>query len=218
MKHLTLIAVAVLAPWIACAQSSGTVNGAVGGAVVGGVVGGVIGNNNGHHTGEGIAIGAGVGLVTGAIIGNAYDRNHPQPPPPPPAQVVVVQGPVAYTQVPYAPVPPAPRYRPNYVVAGALMGGVAGGIIGNNSHHQTWEGVAIGAGAGMLLGAVAESNARYRERMRHERWAAMNPTMVTTTVTTQPAVVTTQTPAPIAAPAPQPANNNMAAANSLFGR
>lgn len=95
------------------------------------------------------------------------------------------------------------------------MGGIAGGIIGNNSHHQTWEGVAIGAGAGMLLGAVAESNARYRERVRYERWLATTPTVVTTTVTTPAQVMTTPAPAPISAPQPV---NNMAGANSLFGR
>ena len=48
---------------------------------------------------------------------------------------------------------------------GALLGGIAGAIIGNNSgslHHNAWQGAAIGAGAGLLLGATADANsARY---------------------------------------------------------
>lgn len=47
-------------------------------------------------------------------------------------------------------------------VNGAILGGIAGAIIGNNSgslHHNAWQGAAIGAGAGLLLGASAD-NAR----------------------------------------------------------
>ena len=54
--------------------------------------------------------------------------------------------------------------RPNYAVGGTLLGALTGGIIGNSIHHQGWEGAAIGAGAGLLLGGIAENTARRQER------------------------------------------------------
>src|SRR5471030_3083387 len=45
---------------------------------------------------------------------------------------------------------------------GALLGGIAGAIIGHNSgslSHNGWQGAAIGAGVGALLGAAADSRA-----------------------------------------------------------
>ncbi len=54
-------------------------------------------------------------------------------------------------------------HRPNYALTGAALGGIAGGVIGHNSGRKTAEGIAIGAGAGLLLGAVAEQHARIRE-------------------------------------------------------
>jgi hypothetical protein len=59
----------------------------------------------------------------------------------------------SYAPVDYGYYPPS---RPNYAVGGTLLGALVGGIIGNNVHHQTWEGAAIGAGAGLLLGGAAE--------------------------------------------------------------
>lgn len=51
----------------------------------------------------------------------------------------------------------------NYAASGALLGGIAGAIIGNNSgHHNGWGGAAIGAGAGLLLGAIADDAHRDR--------------------------------------------------------
>jgi len=48
---------------------------------------------------------------------------------------------------------------------GALLGGIAGAVIGHNSgslSHNGWQGAAIGAGVGALLGAAADRNgARY---------------------------------------------------------
>ena len=90
-----------------------------------------------------------------------------------------------------------------------LLGALAGGIIGNNSgSHNGWRGAALGAGAGLLLGTIADAN--------------------------RPAVVYNSVPAVQQAPAPQPAaapaqsttiiNNYynapapMSGANSLFGR
>ena len=93
--------------------------------------------------------------------------------------------------------------------SGLLLGGLAGGIIGNNSgafHHSGWRGAAWGAGLGWLLGTVADSNRR-----------------VVAPVAPAPVV---QAQAQTAAPA-QPITiiNNyynsstpMSGANSLFGR
>jgi len=47
-------------------------------------------------------------------------------------------------------------------VNGAFLGGIAGAVIGHNSgslHHNGWQGAAIGAGAGLLLGAAADASA-----------------------------------------------------------
>ena len=47
---------------------------------------------------------------------------------------------------------------------GALLGGMAGAVIGHNSgslSHNGWQGAAIGAGAGALLGAVADNRAAH---------------------------------------------------------
>jgi len=44
-------------------------------------------------------------------------------------------------------------------VNGAVLGGVAGAIIGNNSgdlRHNAWRGAAYGAGAGLMLGSIAD--------------------------------------------------------------
>jgi hypothetical protein len=45
---------------------------------------------------------------------------------------------------------------------GALLGGIAGAVIGHNSgslSHNGWQGAAIGAGVGALIGAAADHNA-----------------------------------------------------------
>lgn len=53
-------------------------------------------------------------------------------------------------------------FRPE-AVNGAVLGGIAGAVIGNNSgdlRHNAWKGAAIGAGAGLLLGeAIGNANA-----------------------------------------------------------
>jgi hypothetical protein len=53
-------------------------------------------------------------------------------------------------------------FRPA-AVNGALLGGLAGAIIGNNSgslHHNAWQGAAIGAGAGLLIGSAIDADRR----------------------------------------------------------
>jgi len=56
---------------------------------------------------------------------------------------------------------PAQVFRPE-TVNGAIVGGVAGAVIGNNSsglRHNAWKGAAIGAGAGAVIGsAVGRAN------------------------------------------------------------
>jgi uncharacterized protein YcfJ len=56
-------------------------------------------------------------------------------------------------------------FRPE-AVNGALLGGIAGAVIGNNSGdlgHNAWKGAALGAGAGLILGEAA-GNARAASR------------------------------------------------------
>lgn len=52
---------------------------------------------------------------------------------------------------------------------GALLGGIAGAVIGHNSgslSHNGWQGAAIGAGVGALIGAAADRDAaRYDHRV-----------------------------------------------------
>lgn len=164
MKTLIALALSLLALVPARAQifRPETVNG----AVLGGIAGAVIGNNSGdlHHNAW---KGAAIGTVAGALIGSAvadsreYDRR---------TQVPVPSGYDSGCYYSYSPGYYRTYHyydydRPSYAAQGLLLGGVAGAIIGNNSHgHNAWRGAAWGAGAGLLLGAIADENARYRER------------------------------------------------------
>ena len=168
-----------------------------GGVVLGGIAGAIIGNNSGslhHNAWQGAAIGAGVGLLFGSALGETRYQ---------PGAYVYRDSPYYYDSGPgYA------YDRPDYAATGTLLGGIAGAIIGNDSHgHNAWRGAAIGAGAGYLFGSIAESNVRRR------------------------AAVAAQVVAASPAPAPAPQNvtviNNyygnsapapMAQANALFGR
>jgi len=51
---------------------------------------------------------------------------------------------------------------PNYAVGGMMLGALTGGIIGNSIHHQGWEGAAIGAASGLVLGSAAQNHANAR--------------------------------------------------------
>ncbi|MGV3772544.1 MAG: YMGG-like glycine zipper-containing protein [Verrucomicrobiales bacterium] len=192
-----LILAGLLAMQVVQAQAQFFSREALGGAALGGIIGGVVGHNNGRKTAEGAAIGAGAGLLIGAITHEARrERGY------------------------YSEPAPAPSYssyhRPNYAVAGAVVGGVAGGVIGHNNGRHTAEGIAIGAGAGLLLGGVAEYHARRRELIYPP--APVTYVQTPTVVTTVPVQVQ---------PAPQQITviNNyysqpaaMNSANSLFGR
>lgn len=179
----------------------------IGGAAVGGLIGGIIGHNSGRKTAEGIGIGAGAGLLLGAIASESRRESYVTAP---------VPGPVVATPVYAYSYYPA---RPNYVISGAALGGLAGGIIGHNSGHRTGEGIAIGAGAGLLLGAVAEENARRREQYLYPRPMIISPPA--------PRVNPVAAAAPTVAMASQPSpiinnfsgtSSSMSGANSLFGR
>ena len=137
--------------------------------------------------------------------------------------------PYAYSSYYYAPAYPAYSYsyspaygadygysRPNYAVNGTLSGALLGGIIGNSIHHQGWEGAGIGAAAGLLLGGIAEQNARSYER-------ASAPPVYRYSVPNAPQINT----APTVPDAPQIPSANpviyrpasaMSGVNSLFGR
>lgn len=134
---------------------------ALAGATLGAIAGGIIGNNSRHsNTWEGAAIGAGAGLILGSIVGEARrdsawsDTQVPRP----------SRGwHHGYPDHRYYPWPQSPirDWRPSAATQGALLGAVAGGIIGNNSRHSnTWEGVAIGAGSGFLLGSILDESRR----------------------------------------------------------
>lgn len=150
----------------------------LGGAALGGIAGAIIGNQHHGQSGEGAAIGAGIGYVLGTVA----HRNR---------QYQAAAYSPGYASAPYraeyypyyrygSAYRPSyyggslyshyyPRRRPNYAIGGAALGGIAGAVIGNQHHGQSGEGAAIGAAAGLLLGGLAERNARLRERETYER-------------------------------------------------
>ena len=192
---------------------------AFGGAVWGGLLGGIIGHNSGRHTGEGIAIGAGAGLLLGALSGAGRGESGYYP---------------NYGAAPSYGYGPSYGYeyrdysRPNYAGSGAVLGGIAGAVIGNNSGHRGLAGAAIGAGAGLVLGSLAEQSARRQEVSRaygstpvQSTPSYQPPAPYYSTIPNAPAVPN----APVVPPAPQHStivNPNpaspMSRANSLFGR
>jgi len=109
-------------------------------------------------------------------------------------------------------------FRPE-TVNGAVIGGIAGAVIGHNSGslgHNGWRGAAWGAGLGWVLGSVADAN---RRAVIWER----PPVYVESA---RPVVVQAPAqPAPAAAPQQVTIINNyygnaapMGQANTLFGR
>ena len=173
---------------------------ALGGAVLGGLAGGVIGHNSGRHTAEGIGIGAGVGLLLGALS-SSQRRDY-------------YDGPYSQEYYSY-------RARPNYAVTGAILGGVAGGVIGHNSGRHTAEGIAIGAGAGLLFGGVAEYETRKRETLTPyylpRQVIISAPATVLTTTPVITAAAQAQTEVPVAS-SYSGGSSSMSGANALFGR
>jgi outer membrane lipoprotein SlyB len=224
MKTIYALTVALfaLAPMQAQVFRPETVNG----AVLGGIAGAVIGNNSGdlhHNAWRGAAIGAVAGGLIGSAVGESREYDHR-------TQVTAPSG--YYTYGPsyrhgyygyrgyYGYSQPDYYYsdygydRPSYAASGLLLGGLTGAIIGNNSHgHNAWRGAAWGAGAGLLLGAIADQNVRERE----ERAAVIQDTQAAAAV--QNAATTESTPQNVTI------TNNyyggstpMSSANSMFGR
>jgi len=147
----------------------------VNGAVVGGIAGAVIGHNSGslnHNAWQGAAIGAGVGAVVGSVVGHDRDGRRDTP-----VRAAHDHSPYVYRAVPRVAHYGAGSggfYRAGYDGAGGyyrgsaaadgfFLGGLAGGMIGHTSgsfRHNGWRGAAWGAGAGWLLGSIADANRR----------------------------------------------------------
>jgi uncharacterized protein YcfJ len=167
------------------------------GTVLGGIVGGIIGNNSKGRTGEGVAIGAGAGWLLGTLVHESrrergwYSSDYVYAGPP---IGVTVAGPNFGVSAAYGYAPVPVYSRPSYAWSGAALGGVTGAIIGNNSHGRTAEGAAIGAGAGLLLGGIADATGNQRRAQ----------TPVATARPRQPVPV--PRPAPASAPSVQPPN------------
>ena len=170
------------------------------GAAWGGMVGGIIGYNDGCHTGEGIAIGASAGYLLGTVVHASRTE---------PAYYSSDEPTDAHTGY-YDPNWYYPRSR---AFEGAVVGGIVGGIIGDNNHCHGIEGAAIGMGAGMLLGGLADYFAYRRERARraYTDYRLQSAPVTETAVPTPPLPQTsTVTTAPPASP--------MSGVNALFGR
>jgi uncharacterized protein YcfJ len=192
---------------------------ATGGALLGGLAGGIIGHNDHNQTGRGIAIGAASGLILGSIADQANYQSYQGTPAAAPNYYAYRQSPVyyydgyhQYDDYDYNGYDHYDAYgyaRPNYAASGALLGGLAGGIIGYNNHDQTGRGILIGSLSGLMLGSIADQAAREREV------AAVRTVVVPSSVQQAPAPAA-QEPPPQAAPA-VPASP-MSGANSLFGR
>jgi len=75
----------------------------------------------------------------------------------------------AYTYPSY-PAYPYVYTRPNYAVEGTMLGAWTGGVIGS-TQCQGWQGAAIGAAAGLVLGGIAEAATQKQER----NWAYVPP-------------------------------------------
>jgi hypothetical protein len=104
--------------------------------------------------------------------------------------------------------------RPNYAASGAMLGALAGAVIGHNSGdlgNNAWRGAALGGLAGLAVGAVAENRTRERER----RMGTGEAGMVAEPVLAQGNAVTPTASAPewaVVRP------SRMAEANRLLGR
>ncbi|MDF3057936.1 MAG: hypothetical protein K0R17_2151 [Rariglobus sp.] len=127
----------------------------VGGAALGAIAGGVIGNNTGSRNNG--TEGAVIGAVAGGLLGSAYAQSRREAQPyygnPGGPSYYYSSGP-GYAPPVYHATPS--HARPSRTATTTLLGGIAGAIIGHNHHRQGWEGAAIGAGAGYLLGRLSE--------------------------------------------------------------
>jgi outer membrane lipoprotein SlyB len=210
MKMPICLALALLAAVPGRAQLFGP--NATGGLLLGGLAGGIIGHNDHNQTGRGIAIGAASGLILGSIADQANDDYYQRTEVPAPNYYVYRRAPTYYYSG-YADTDYDYGYtRPNYAVSGALLGGLAGGIIGYNNHYQTGRGILIGAASGLILGSIAEHAAREREL------AAARPVYISAPAEQAPAQAAPEPPTQVAPAAPSMPSTPMSSANGLFGR
>jgi outer membrane lipoprotein SlyB len=201
----------------------------VNGAVLGGIAGAVIGNNSGdlhHNAWRGAAIGTVAGGLIGSSIGESRERRDGyQVHRPsgyysygPSYRSYGYRGSYGYGGYGYE----QPGYyysdysyrRPSYAASGLWLGGLTGAIIGNNSHgHNAWRGAAWGAGAGLLLGAIADENARDAEA----RQVAYQDAQAAAPVQSDPAQTAPQNVTIINNYNSSP-STPMSSANGMFGR
>ncbi len=139
----------------------------VGGAALGAVAGGVIGNNTGSRNGT---QGAVIGALAGGLLGSAYARSQRETSP----YSDNTGGPSYYHSSGPSYAPPAYYHtpasaRPSHTATTTLLGGVAGAIIGHNNGRRGWEGAAIGAGAGYVLGRLSEPSRGHHPASRGYR-------------------------------------------------
>jgi uncharacterized protein YcfJ len=179
------------------------------GAAWGGLMGGIIGHNScGNNTGEGIAIGAGAGFLLGTLAHHSRaERAYYSSCEPASVQTEYSDPNWCYEPAYYE------AYRPSRAFEGAVIGGIAGGIIGDNNHHHGLEGAAIGIGAGLLLGGLADHFAYRRERARRvytDYRLRSVPAAETTPAAAPPPQTNTVDAARLASP--------MSGVNALFGR
>jgi uncharacterized protein YcfJ len=184
------------------------------GALMGGIIGGVIGHNHHRQTAEGAAIGAGAGWLLGTIVHNQKELSRQENSYYQPTTTTYSYQPVyttTYTTTTYT--------RPNYAIGGVILGGIVGGVIGHNHHRQTAEGIAIGAASGLVLGTLAEQNARLKERnvLVTQPQTVYYPVVQTNMVVVQQPVQQ-QITTPVQQTVTPQQSSPMSSANSLFGR
>ncbi len=210
MKTALTLCLALLALPPASAQVFGPRTAS--GAVFGGMTGALIGRHSGslgHSAWRGAGYGVGAGLLFGAAADHYYLQRMATRVPVPssyyPRAYVYREVPVGYYHEPiYA--DEVGAGRSSYATQGLLLGALTGAILGNNSGslgHNAWRGAAYGAGAGLLLGALADHQARPPAES------------ATRTVVSAPPPAPAVTPAPAAPAAPA---TPMTSANALFGR
>ena len=197
MKRLILVIIA--SSGLAGAYAQSVIPDALGGAALGAVIGGVAGGNcHNSFSGNGAAIGAGIGLAAGAILGEVQRQSASttQPAYYYPVPATYAQPGYGYVYTPaytYAPAYVAPPPRPNYAVGGTVVGAAAGGLIGAG-YHNGWQGAAIGAASGLVVGSIAEVAAQNHEQKLAKAQTAPPPEQPI--MVTAPSVPVVYRPAP----------------------
>lgn len=130
-------------------------SGAAWGAVIGGLAGADCRNN---WSNDGAWIGAGIGLLTGTLIGESRRQQNYNAPYAFPSAPGYGYAPPGVT--PASPSNPSAPNRPSYKLGGTLVGAAAGAMIGEGVSDKPWQGAAIGAAAGLVMGSIADRSVR----------------------------------------------------------